>query len=113
MHNRPDPALFARLSFYLGYASSGIIFLSLVLVLLRSSASQIMWLALITSAAGTFMAWAARTDFREAPGTEEAARMAQIGWRVNLIALSLMALLLLLTIVLRLLVVLVPTPGSV
>ncbi len=101
---RPDPALFARLSYYLGIASSAILLIGLIGGYLRSAVGSIVWLALITSGGGAFMAWAARKDFQAQPGEPEVVRMANIGWRVNRLALILLLALLALAIVVRLVI---------
>lgn len=101
MKNRPDPVMFAKLSYYLALASSGILLVSVVLALVRISAGPFLWLALPTSAAGTFLAWAARSDFRARPGPDEAAQQARTGWRVNLLALIVMLLMVVVVIIVR------------
>jgi len=109
MENRPDPALFARGSYYLGIASSGILLLSFLLGLLRVGLSSIVWLALITSAVGLFLGWASRSDFKKNPGTPEVMQMADTGWRINLWALIVLVVVMLMVVILRVIVAIGPT----
>jgi hypothetical protein len=83
---RPDPADFALYSYTLAFVSSGILTLTFILGLLRSPLVQIMWLALLTSAVGTFLGSAARSDFkhRSRSVTEDVEHKANVGFRVNL-----------------------------
>lgn len=89
MNNRPDPETFARYSYYLAYASSAIILLSLIFWIIPGPVgtvlSNMVWLALVTGIAGTFMALAARSDFKRVPASEEAAHAAKFGLRLNLL----------------------------
>ena len=93
MTNRPDPIRFAKYSYYMAFASALILLVAFIFSLpfLRSDLSSalinIVWLALITGGIGTFLAYAARADFKRAPGPAEAVRHARVGWRVNLGAL--------------------------
>jgi len=109
MENRPDPALFARGSFYMGIASSAILLLSFILGMLRVGLSSIVWLALVTSAVGLFLGWASRSDFKKNPGTPEVMQMADTGWRINLWALIVLVVVMLLVVILRVVVAIGPT----
>ena len=93
MSNRPDPIRFARYSYYLAFVSALIVLMVFIFSLpfLRSDLTtalvNIVWVALITGGIGTFLAYAARADFKRTPGPAEAVRHARVGWRVNLGAL--------------------------
>lgn len=107
--NRPDPTTFAQFSYWLAIASSVIVTLVLLLGLVPgrmgdflSPLQQVMWLALITSGVGLFLAIAARSDFRRGGQVPDAfKRKARIGLRVNLIILVVMLLALVFLILLR------------
>ena len=106
---RPDPELFATISYYLGFASSGIILLSLILGFLRLPGVFIIWLALITSSVGMFAAWAARQDFAKSGGSEEAIGRAEMGWRYNRISLIGMLAFLVIVLLIRVAITLLPS----
>jgi hypothetical protein len=101
MANRPDPVQFARISYYLAIATATILGLTVLLGMLRIGMTWIVWIALITSAVGAFLAWAARSDFKVTPGPTQAVKMARSAWRVNFYALLLLILSLLLMFGLR------------
>ena len=90
LKNRPDPETFARYSYLLAYVSSGIILLALIISIIpfpiAATLSNVIWLALITGIAGTFMGFAANSDFKRFPGTPEAVHAARVGMRLNLFA---------------------------
>lgn len=90
MKNRPDPETFARYSYLLAYVSSGIILLALVISVIplpiAAVLSNVIWLALISGIAGTFMGFAANNDFKRYPGPPEAVHAAKTGMRLNLFA---------------------------
>jgi len=90
LKNRPDPETFARYSYLLAYVSSGIILLALVISVIplpiAAALSNVIWLALITGIAGSFMGFAATSDFKRYPGTPEAVHAARVGMRLNLFA---------------------------
>jgi hypothetical protein len=92
--NRPDPILFAKGSYYLGFATSGLLLVTIVLMLVRATgvAGVLVWLTVLTSAVGTFMAWAARKDFQTAPPPPDVQGMVNLGWRINRLALILIVL---------------------
>lgn len=112
MANRPDPRTFAEWSYYLAIASAAILLMAFLLGLTRVAALQplvnIVWLALITSATGTFLAAAARSDFKRNPPDEVDQQRARTGLRVNLLALILMFVLMLILVLIRLLPQLLP-----
>ncbi len=91
---RPDPVLFAKASYYLGFATSGLLLLTLVLMFTRATtaAGLVLWLTLLTSAVGTFTAWAARRDFQTSPPSDAIRGMANLGWRINRLALILIVI---------------------
>jgi len=107
MSSRPSPETFARYSYFLALASSIILFITFIVMLIPRPLSEalvnIVWLALVTSGAGTFLAYAARADFRRNPGAPDAVRQARIGWRVNLGALAVVTITALFNIILKLL----------
>lgn len=90
MKNRPDPETFARYSYLLAYVSSGIILLSLIISIIplaiATVLSNVIWLALISGIAGTFLGFAANSDFKRYPGSPEAVHAARVGFRLNLFA---------------------------
>ena len=92
--NRPDPVTFAEGSYILAFASAFIIMLAFILSLHAFDSMavlrHIVWLALITSAVGVFLGFAARQDFKRYSGPEDAIRKARVGWRVNLAVLVFM-----------------------
>src|SRR5688572_7329309 len=94
----------AQWSYYLAYASSGILMLAFIFSLLRVPLTPIVWLALITSAVGTFMAWTARREFKARPGPADSVKMARMAWRVNLGALIVMLIAVVLVVILQLVV---------
>lgn len=98
---RPDPATFAEASYILAIASVLILLLSYVLSWISAVGflSRIVWLALITSAVGAFLAYAARQDFKHIDAPEADIKRARAGWRVNLAVLVLMLVLALIAIV--------------
>ena len=92
---RPDPATFAQYSSILAYVSFGLFILSMILTRASNPAVAdlsftFIWLVLPSSAAGAFMGWAARSDFKKKPGSDEDMQKAATGFRVNLLALILM-----------------------
>lgn len=92
---RPSPVLFANLSYYLALVSVGILLLYSVLGLtgLRVQAlTPFIWVVLITSAVGAFLAFAARSALPHTDATNRVMRRARTGWRVNLSAFVLMLL---------------------
>nr|MBN1229669.1 hypothetical protein [Anaerolineae bacterium] len=104
---RPDPAMFVEISYYLAFASTGILLMTFILGVLRIEAlrplGQLIWLALITSAVGTFLAFAARSEYKKAEPTDEEAYKLRIGLRVNLATLAFMIIFALFVIVVALL----------
>lgn len=98
MSNRPDPRGMIQLSYILAFVSALILLASYALAwVLRGTdigtyVGQIIWLALITSAIGTFLAFAARSDLRGQELPPDLARRLRVGLRVNLAALILMLL---------------------
>jgi hypothetical protein len=112
MEKQSNTETFAQWSYYLGYASSGIMLLSFILGMASPLIANILWLALITSAIGTFMAWVARSELKTAPASDNVMQMAKVGWRVNLMALIVMLLLVIMNVILRLLVLLAPSMGG-
>lgn len=102
MESRPDPVQFARISYAMGFVTSGILALAFILGMVGLGLGWIVWLALISSAAGTFMAWAARRDFKTQPAPPEIERNLKVAWRVNLGSLILMFLVLILYLIIRL-----------
>lgn len=101
--NRPDPVTFAEGSYILAFASAFIIMLALILGLHAFDSlamlRQIVWLALVTSAVGVFLSYAARQDFKRYSGPEDAIRKARVGWRVNLAVLIFMLIITLVAII--------------
>jgi hypothetical protein len=95
---RPDPADFALYSYTLAFASSGIVTLAIILSMLKSPLVQILWLALLTSAVGTFLGSAARSDFKQRSASEEAKHQANVGFRVNLGVLIVMLIMALIAV---------------
>lgn len=94
--NRPDPRTFAQYSYYLAIASGGLIVLAFVFSFIPPIRflTQLIWLTLITSGIGAFLAYAARSDFakmKQPP--EESITQARIGWRNNLLTFGVVALL--------------------
>ena len=93
MSNRPDPIRFAKYSYYMAFVSAVILLLAFILSMpffrseLTEALINIVWLALISGGIGTFLAFAARSDFKRSPGSAEAVRHARVGWRVNIGAL--------------------------
>lgn len=100
--NRGAPDL-ATYSYYLAYASAAIMILAMLFAFIPvrflAPLVHIIWITLITSAAGTFLAATARGEFKRRPPTEQEERRARIGLRVNIAAL-LFVLLLALAVVL-------------
>ena len=94
---RPDPFTFAEYSYILAFISSGILSLTLLLGLplfrAVSQLNQIMWFAMFTSAVGTFLAYAARNDFKRQPAPEDVIKKAKIGLRIHAGILILMTVL--------------------
>jgi hypothetical protein len=88
MKNRPDPETFARYSYNLAYVSSGIILLAIIVSLIplpiAAVLSNVIWFALISGVAGTFMGFAANSDFKRYPGSAEGVHAAKMGLRLNL-----------------------------
>jgi hypothetical protein len=88
MKNRPNPEVFAYYSYRLAYVSSGIVLLSIIISIIpgpiTGALSNIIWLALVSGIAGTFMGFAASSDFKRVPGSAEAVHAARVGFRLNL-----------------------------
>lgn len=107
MANRPDPATFAKYSYYLAYVSAGILLLGFLLSFVRlpiaSVLIQIVWLALVTGYVGMFMGYAASRDFKKKPGPDEAMNQARIGFRVNMGAAAATTVLAIFSIIIRIL----------
>lgn len=107
MSNRPSPQIFARYSYYLAFVSSGIILLSLLLSAIPGDVGSVLvnvvWLAFISGIAGTFMGWAATSDFKRRPADDESIHQARIGFRINLGATIVMVLMALIGVVMRIL----------
>jgi hypothetical protein len=86
--NSPDLAAY---SYYLAIASAAIMILAMLLAFIPirflAPLVHVIWLTLITSAAGTFLAVTARNEFKRHPPTEDEERHARIGLRVNVAAL--------------------------
>jgi hypothetical protein len=100
--NRPDAAQLAKWSYYLAYGTSGFLALGFILGLARSPLQAIMWLAFLTSAAGAFMAWAAKSEFkRQRSSDTQAVKHAHQGWRVNLSGFVVLILILVFMVILR------------
>jgi hypothetical protein len=101
--NRPDPVTFAKYSYILAFVSSGILTVTIILGLIPGDAiaplRQVMWLALFTSAVGTFLGYAARSDFKRNPVGDDLMRKAGVGFRINLIAFVVMLLVAIIAIV--------------
>lgn len=97
MANRSNSDMFAEMSYYLAIASTLIMVLTFVIGMTRIEAlaplRNLIWLVLITSGVGVFMALAARSDFRRNPPPEELVRFQKVGLRVNVAALVFMLLL--------------------
>jgi hypothetical protein len=103
MSNRPNPYTFAEFSYMLAFASAIILLVAFVLGFRIFDAigflRNIVWLSLVTSAVGLFLAWAARSDFRRHPAPPDIDRKARVAFRINLVTLVLMLILLMITIV--------------
>lgn len=100
--NRPDAALLAKWSYYLSYGTSGLLLLGFLLGFARSPLSAILWLAFLTSAVGSFMAWAAKGELKRQKSSDAASlKWAKQGWRVNFSGFMMLILLLVFIIVLR------------
>ncbi|MBN1120432.1 MAG: hypothetical protein JXJ17_05100 [Anaerolineae bacterium] len=84
MSDSSRPGQFAAYSYYLAFASSGIMLIAFVASMLKSPFFNIVWLALITGAVGTFFAMAARSDFKRKGASPEDEQRARVGFRVNL-----------------------------
>lgn len=102
--NRPDPVMFTRWSYYLALTTSGLLLLTIALSFvpleaIRTLPRLTVALALITSAVGTFMAWAARKDFATNPGPDDVMSMLNVAWRLNRLSLILIAILAVLALV--------------
>lgn len=89
MTNRPSPALFAKYSYYASWASLAAILIMIVLTFFGHGdvivilANTILWLTVAVSSVGTFLGYAARADFKNRPGEEEAMKQANLGFRYN------------------------------
>ncbi len=104
--NRPDPRTFALYSYYLAIASGGLIVLAFIFSFIESVRflTQMIWLTLITSGIGAFLAYAARSDFaRMKQPPEESINHARIGWRNNLLTFGVVTLLALVVVILNVL----------
>jgi hypothetical protein len=105
MNNRPDPEMFARYSYYLAFASAFILLVAFLVSFLPAPISAILvnvvWLALITAIVGTFLGFAATRDFKRTPGSDQSMREARVGFRINLIAGTVMILIAVLAIIIR------------
>lgn len=102
--NRPDPHSFAIYGYYMAFVTAIIVTLALVFGFIHPlrMLSNVIWLALITSAMGTFMAYAARRDFTRIKQVDpEIERKARVAWRINLMMLVLMVFISIFTIVLQ------------
>lgn len=88
--NRPDAAQFAKWSYYLSFATSGIMLLGLLLGFARTPLAGVIWLSFVTSAVGAFMAWAAKNEFKTKPPSDDVMMMAKRGWRVNIVGFGIM-----------------------
>ncbi len=84
MSNTSRPGQFATYSYYLAFVSSGIVLIAFVASMLKSPLFNVVWLALITGAVGTFFAMAARSDFKRKGASPEDENRARVGFRVNL-----------------------------
>ena len=107
MPNRPNPAQFAQYSYILAVVSAGILGLSFLLAVLpdplKSVASIIVWLVLLTGSIGAFMGYAARTDLKTQSAPADLVAKARTGFRVNLGAFVVTILLAILSLGIRLL----------
>ena len=105
MRNRPDPEVFAHYSYLLAFTSAGIILLSFVFWLIPGQIAgvlvNVIWLALISGIAGTFMGFAANSDFKRSPGSTQAIHEARVGLRINLITSIVMILFVLIGVAVR------------
>jgi hypothetical protein len=101
MSNSSRPGQFATYSYYLAFASSGIVLIAFLAsaVLRNSGFYNVVWLALITGGVGTFFALAARSDFKHQAATEEDERHVRVGLRVNLATLVFMLIIVIFVIV--------------
>ncbi len=103
MSNRPEPSVFAQGSYILAFVSAFILLASFFLGFRIFDSvrflRQIVWLALITSGIGSFLAYAARSDFKRRGGSDELQRRARIGWRINLATFVLLVILAVIQIV--------------
>ncbi|HOA23910.1 MAG TPA: hypothetical protein PK801_14935 [Aggregatilineales bacterium] len=89
----PSPARLADISYYLALVSAGIllVYSAIGLAGLHVRAlTPFVWVALITSAAGAFLAFAARSDLTTADLDDRAVRRARTGWWLNLAAFAVM-----------------------
>ncbi len=90
---RPSPARLADISYYLALVSAGILLLYSAIGLAGlhvRTLTPFIWVVLITSAAGAFLAYAARSDLTSADPDNRAVRRARTGWRLNLAAFAVM-----------------------
>jgi hypothetical protein len=99
MSDSSRPSQFAAYSYYLAFVSSGIVLIAFVASILKSPLFNIVWLALITGAVGTFFAMAARSDFKRKGASPEDENRARLGFRVNLATSIFMILLVIFMIV--------------
>jgi hypothetical protein len=99
MSNSSRPGQFATYSYYLAYASSGIVLIALVASMLNSPLFHVVWLALVTGGVGTFFAMAARSDFRRQGASPEDEQHARLGFRINLATSIFMIVLVIFTVV--------------
>ncbi|NDJ54318.1 MAG: hypothetical protein GYB68_14700 [Chloroflexi bacterium] len=95
---RPDPELFADLSYGLAIISSVIVAVSFIIGLLPIEAlrpfGNIVYLALVTSAIGAFLGYAAQSDMRRQRNPDEdMLRRARQGLVINSLYLAALALL--------------------
>lgn len=107
MTNQPNPGAMARAAYILAIVSVIVLLLAFVLGLPFfkpfNALSRIVWLALPASAAGAFLAYAARQDLPHTDISEADRNKLHLAWRVNLAMLVLMLILSILGILLALL----------
>jgi hypothetical protein len=99
MSNSSRPGQFATYSYYLAFASSGIVLIAFIASMFKSPIFNIVWLALITGGVGAFFALAARSDFKRQAATEEDERHLRVGLRVNLATLVFMVIIVIFVVV--------------
>lgn len=107
MPPRPDPMTFIQYTYNLAIASAAVISAGMIAFMLSSipflrflsAIGQVIWLGLVTSAAGSFFAFAARSDLKGQALPEDLKKKLATGWRFNLILLVLMMAITLLTLI--------------